>query len=75
MWIEEFDNKRGMVNCCNSQKKTVRMGHNYKVTGNTVIFTTFLTLFSGNEDAVQSREFCRSLFVKVMQSKIKTRIC
>lgn len=71
MWIEELDNKRGMVNCCNSQKKAVRMGYNYKVTGNAVIFTTFLTLFSGNEDAVQSREFCRPLFVKVMQSKIK----
>ena len=45
MWIEELDNERGTVNCCNSQKKAVRMGHNYKVTGNAVIFASFLTLF------------------------------
>lgn len=48
----------------------MRMGRNYKVTGN-----TYFCCFSGNEYGAQSHEFCKSLFVKVMQSKIVTLIC
>lgn len=44
------------MNCCNSRKKAVRMGRNYKVTGN-----TYFCCFSGNEYGAQSHEFCKSL--------------